>query len=679
MSSVATAPEQRDARGLASAPRRLSGDLALGAALAAGLGVVAFVTTGGTELGSNTWAEIALIVVGAALGVGAIALCAGRTWGLAPLLLFAALAAWTAASVAWSVQPATSWVEAGRTASYLAAFGGALALARIAPGRWRAVLGAVAALTVAVSGYALLVKVFPATFDPGDAVGRLRLPLDYFNAIGQLAALGVPAWVWAGARREGGIVARALSVPVLSLLFVALVLSYSRGAIVIVLLGLLLWFALVPVRLRAALVLGLGALGGAVVTAWALHERAISHDNFALAARTSAGHKFGLVLIALVGVQTLVGLAVASRIDRVPLAAATRRRVGGALIALVVLVAIGGVGAVAASSRGLTGTVSHVFNQLTSPNSGGVGNNPGRLLATSSTRGRYWNESLKVGGNALLKGVGAGGFATAHLRYYSNAGSLAVDHAHGYLFQTFADLGLVGIALSLGLLVAWCFSAGRAADLRRRGPPSPERLGMVTLFVTVVVFGLGSAIDWTWFIPGLTVPALVCAGWLAGRGPLDRPAGRAERSPLGAPGAILALTATTAAVLLAAWTIFQPLRSANADAAALTAATRGDTAAAIADARAAANEDPVSVDPLFELAYIYRADGDNAAAIAELDRAIARQPDNPATWDQKWQLLYSLGRRQAALDVLAHAAALSRDDAGALAYLRAHPGAQITY
>jgi tetratricopeptide (TPR) repeat protein len=114
-------------------------------------------------------------------------------------------------------------------------------------------------------------------------------------------------------------------------------------------------------------------------------------------------------------------------------------------------------------------------------------------------------------------------------------------------------------------------------------------------------------------------------------------------------------------VLLIAWTIFQPLRSANADAAALTAATNGDTRAAIADARAAAREDSVSVDPLFELAAFYHASGDDQAAIRELDRAISRQPENPATWYQKAQFLAQLHQLRAALAPLQRAAELDRD------------------
>ncbi|CAA9511775.1 MAG: hypothetical protein AVDCRST_MAG69-2511, partial [uncultured Solirubrobacteraceae bacterium] len=36
-----------------------------------------------------------------------------------------------------------------------------------------------------------------------------------------------------------------------------------------------------------------------------------------------------------------------------------------------------------------------------------------------------------------------------------------------------------------------------------------------------MVYGAHSALDFTWFIPGLTIPALLATGWLAGAGPLS--------------------------------------------------------------------------------------------------------------------------------------------------------------
>lgn len=624
------------------------------------LGAVTFIAGGGTDLGSNTWVQISITAAGACLAIlGVLFSARGRAWGAVTLLLFLALTAFTAASIAWSVQPSDSWVEANRAVSYLAAFGGAMALARIAPKRWAALVGAVAVLATLVSGYALLAKVFPATLDAVDQIGRLRLPFDYWNAVGLMGALGVPACLWAGSRRGAGLISRALAVPAIGVLVVTILLSLSRGALVIAALGLVVWFALVSVRLRAVAVLILGAAGGAAASAWALSNHALSHDEVALHARTAAGHKLGWVLLAMILIQTAVGIAAAIAMDRAVVPERVRRRVGLGLVVLAALIPVAGIGAVAASSRGLTGTVSHAWNQLTSPNSSGAADVPGRLLATGSSRGRYWNEGLKVGEHAVLKGVGAGGFATAHTRYAAaKAGGAFVTHAHSYPIETFADLGLIGLLLSLALLVSWGVAATGAVGMTGSTPGDrrAERDGLITLLVVAIIFGLNSAIDWTWFIPGTAVTALVCAGWLAGRGPLGRPIG--ARALSFTPAAIGAATLTAAVTLVIAWLIFQPLRSTNADAAALTAITRGNEAAAFQDARAAASDDPVSVDPLFELAALYRAAGNDAAALGELHKAVNLQPQNPQTWLTEGETLLALHRPAQALPALERASTL---------------------
>jgi len=653
----------------------------LGLALAAALTSVALLTAGGVDLAPNTWSEIATTVLGVALVAWALVRGApGRAWGGVTLALLLAVGALTFASIVWSVQPADSWIEANRTLSYVAAFAGAAALARLAPQRWPALLGAVAIAATILSGYGLLAKALPQALDPTDLLGRLSAPFAYWNATGLIAALGLPACLWAGARRERRRATGALSVPAIGILVAALVLSYSRGALLVAVVGLAGWFAVVPLRLRAALVLILGAAGGTAISLWALSRRPFTHDHASLASRIAAGHTFGLVLIAVLGSLTIAGLLAALATDRLAVEPRTRRRVGIVLVTLLALVPLGGIAALAASSRGLSGEVSHVWSTLTNPRSG-VGDSPRRLVALGNTRPLYWSEGLKVGEHALLKGTGALGYRTARTRYVHDP--LIVVHAHSYVIETFADFGLIGLALNLALLVAWMIAAARAVGARmgprlrpaaravraRTGPrqrpaarssPEPasaakptsarsespsgltsehpgraaERDGLLTLLAVVIVFGLHSAIDWTWFVPGTALPALACAGWLAGRGPLERPIGRSPRPrrPGSDPGAYGGVLALTALALLGAWVIWQPLRSADAGQAAIAALTRGDTGAAIADARTAAARNPVSVQPLRELSAIDTAAGDPAGARAELERAISVQPQNAVTW-----------------------------------------------
>jgi O-antigen ligase len=644
VSSLATA-SRRDPSGprrtAQEAPgrlRRIRADAVFWLALGGALTAFVFVTGGGSALGPNTWAQIVLLGLAIALAAAVVLLRpGGRAWGGVTLALFAAVAALTAVSISWSVQPAESWLAANQTLSYFAAFAAAVALVRLFPDRWPALLGAIAVLATIVSAYALLVKVFPASLDRGDLYGRLNAPFDYWNATGLIAAMGVPACLWAGAGRESGRAARTLSVPALAVLVAVVVLSYSRGALVAVAIGLAFWFVLAPLRLRGALVLALGAAGGAAISVWALATHPLTRDYQTLQSRTTAGHHFGLVLIVVLALSTVAGFAAAFWIERVALSGQLRRRIGTALIVLVALVPVAGIGAIATSSRGLTNEVSHLWNTLTSPNAT-VNNAPGRLLAVANSRALYWREAIKVGEHAPLAGVGADGYGTARTRYTSDP--LPVGYAHGYVVQTFADFGLIGLALSLALLIAWSVAAGRSvgARARFRAPPevAAEHAGLLTLLAVVIVFGVHSTIDWTWFVPGTAVPALVCAGWLAGRGPLGKQSGRGpDRRRLAVnPGAGIAVVGLLAFGFLAAWAIWQPLRSADADAAAVNAWSRLDTAAALSDARAANKEDPLSVDPLLTLSSFYTALSDPAAARSELTSAVELQPQNPQTWLQ---------------------------------------------
>jgi len=616
-------------------PARPAGhrDLVVGSALAIALCLIGIFAAGGTELAANTWVQVVLLVVGAG-AAGAVLLVggAGPRWGAGSLAAFVALAALTYASIAWSVQPATSWLEANRSLSYLAAFGTALALARLFPRRWPALVGAVAAATTAICAYALLLKTFPGSFDRIEQLGRLIEPLDYWNAIGLIAALGIPPCLWAGARPEGPRWGKALAAPAIATLISALLLSYSRGSLAVAVVGAAGWFALVPLRLRGALILGIGTVGGAVVSGFALPNHALTADYVPLAQRVDAGHWLGLVLALVLLASAAAGWIAAERMEHVVLAPRVRRRASIALLVLVGLLPLGGVGALAASRRGLTGEVSHIWHSLTNTR-GGTGDQPGRLVELSNSRPHYWSLAVKVGRHHLFAGSGALGFATASRRYSTDA--QPVSHAHGYVVETFADLGLLGLAVSLALLGSWAIAAAR--PLRApRGPPTAERLGMLTLLCVTLVFGLHSLLDWTWFIPGTAVIALTCAGWLAGRGPLDQAVGTAaSRRRLSVhPGLGVATVALAGAAVFAGWVVLQPWRASRADSEAISALLRGDGGAALTDAQAARASDPVSVEPLFLLSRIYGARGDATQARAELVKATTVQPENSQTWSQ---------------------------------------------
>ncbi len=88
-----------------------------------------------------------------------------------------------------------------------------------------------------------------------------------------------------------------------------------------------------------------------------------------------------------------------------------------------------------------------------------------------------------------------------------------------------------------------------------------------------------------------------------------------------------------ALALLAAWIIWQPLRSLHADDAALGPCSRATAAAALTDARTAASSDPVDDHaPARPRPRSTRGLGQPGQARSELVKATSLQPENPDTW-----------------------------------------------
>src|SRR5690242_14957979 len=99
--------------GLVVSVRRLytDVDVAVTVGVAAVLTTVAFVGNGGLQLGSSTFVEISVIVIGAVLVAAALVLVGVRAavHGGATLAAFTVLAGVTALSITWSLYPSDSW------------------------------------------------------------------------------------------------------------------------------------------------------------------------------------------------------------------------------------------------------------------------------------------------------------------------------------------------------------------------------------------------------------------------------------------------------------------------------------------------------------------------------------------------------------------------------------------
>ena len=698
MSSLAGAPDAAAARSqltvrlpaayAAPPPRRREG-VALAGLVALVLAGTAFVADGGLRLERTTYVEVALMLLGALLCAAALLIPrarAERLHGGLTLTAVALLAAYTALSILWSLAPSDSWIEADRTFAYLAAFAGTMALARIAPGRWPSVLHGIALACVAVSGWALLTKVFPGALAPDETYARLRAPFDYWNAVGLMAGLGIPPLLWLGARRTGRAVANALAWPGIALLEVALMLSYSRGALLAVIAGLAFWFAVTPLRLRGAIVL-LGATAGAApVIAWAFTMTGLTTDDLPLPVRADTGRELGALLLLMLSLLLALGLVAGFLSAERPASAQAKKLAGRVLLGVLAVIPVVLLIALASAPGGIDGQVSKTWDQLTDPNASTPDNTPGRLTEASSVRARYWDEAFKVHGVEPVLGTGAGAYATVRTRFRAapspGASPLFVRHAHGYVPQTLADLGWVGLGLSLLALCLWGWTAIRVIGMRPRDrglPWDAERVGMVTLVAVALVFGVHSGVDWTWFVPANALCGLMAAAWVVARPPLRKrmeiaaleaatpeavrirrhdaaplwappvedappvadvagpgalPVADAEwrrRSPFSWPalgGALLVV----ALALTAAWAAVQPLRSVNAGDVAIERLQQGGLDAAVSIAHIAHDRNPLSPEPLWELAYIEQQRGRLANAEEALQDGVRTQPASAEAW-----------------------------------------------
>jgi len=140
-----------------------------------------------------------------------------------------------------------------------------------------------------------------------------------------------------------------------------------------------------------------------------------------------------------------------------------------------------------------------------------------RFASLGSQRYQYWRIALDTGLDHPLAGAGASGFRVAWLRDRDT--DEVVRDAHSLELETFAELGLVGLALLLALLgaTAVAVAAAHRADPGLAAGPA----------AALVVWALHSAIDWDWEMPALTLVVVVLAGALLARAgrPGPRPAG----------------------------------------------------------------------------------------------------------------------------------------------------------
>lgn len=631
---------------------------------------------------------LAALMAAASIWTGSVRLAAPRA-ACAGIALLGAFAAWSGISVLWSITPDLSWIEFNRIVSYGLVVLISAAVGASLPNPIRFIAPGILLLIVVVALYGLGQKLLPGidisgllSLDQTGRIARLQEPLGYWNALALLLAMGVPLALAVAAQRGGHRWLRIGAVISLQLILVAGGFTTSRGGLVALVLAVIAFLVLSREWLRLLLWLGAAALGALPPLVLDLTAHALTADGVALGQREHAGL---LLLIVVMGSAVVLALAADRLVSLEPsfqLSPEVRRRTIRVLASVAGVAVLAALVVVAVSSRGLDGTISHAWRSFTEAQGTPV-SNPDRLLSIdSANRWVWWKEAVGAFSDRPLAGWGAGSFPAIHLLYRHDF--LPVVHAHSAPLEWLAETGLVGLLLAVG---AW-FGLLRAglARIRMARSDGDRTLLAAAALAAVLAYVIHALYDWDWDIPGVTFPALILLGTLAGTargGPSALPTATPRAVfDVGPMLRLLGLFAAGLALCTLALSSALPSLAAGRASAALLEASSGHLLQAHGDAASAAGLDPLSDAGPEAEATVALNRGAEPLARAYLLEAVSRDPTDTRAWEQLALIDLELGRlrqdlvvaqRVLELDPLSPAARAAALSAAAQAELRQAP------
>jgi tetratricopeptide (TPR) repeat protein len=613
-----------------------------------------------------------LVLLGAAAGFLPRTRLTSAAW--AALALFGAFVAWTALSSLWSLSTERSLQDTSLVATYLGILVLGVVTHRERRVAVRHTVQALAAVIVFVAALALASRLIPGLFPtarqtssflPG-ANGRLSWPLDYWNALAALMALGLPL-VLAIATNAETVAGQAAAAAGLPLLALCAYLTFSRGGAIAMAAAVLAFFAFTSERIPKLATALVAAGASAALIASAVSRPAIEKGLHNADAQHQGGSLIVLVVVLCIAVALAqIAIALFARRVRASRELALPRVPAAALLATALVAVVVAAVALHAPSR-----LSHAWRDFKKPGAAVLRQNSLAHFGSASGTGRYqlWIVAIHYAGNHLFHGSGAGTF---QLIWLSRASYTSyAKNAHSLYFETLAELGIVGLAL-LAAFLALCL--GRAIVYVSRAGQS-SRVYAAGLAAALITFCVSAAYEWIWQVPVLPAAfLLLSAAILAprtkqiwGRGARatvaresrgrERAAGiRARRGRRRSPAIRGGLVLTAAACLVA---MAVPLATTSALDRSQAAVSAGDSSAALAAARTAVGIEPGSASAQLQLALVLELRHQIHRALAAARDATRDEPANWSTWLVLSRLEAEAGHASAALTAYRRARSLN--------------------
>ena len=543
-----------------------------------------------------------LLIVVLVLGTARERLSTGQA---VVITAFAGFAAWTLASALWAHAWARVLVSSDRVLLYLFLLA-IFAFVRFSRDDVRTTVRLLAAAIAFVCITSWLSRVLPGVWPTSTVFHQARLsyPIGYWNGLGILAAVGILLLVGlASDRREHSLV-RALFAAAVPVLAAVVLLTYSRGALGALTVGLVV-FAL-TCRSATIFTSAIAIVPPAAVALVVAYRANVLATNTPTSppAVLQGDHVAIVTLFCVVAAFALrlVGIPIDRRLTKLRVPKVSPRAAKGAWAAvLAALVAA----FVVAGGPGLVSRDVHTFLSGAAT----TGNIQSRLTSVSSNnRSDNWQAALKGYAAHPITGTGAGTYEYSFYRYRHKR-YLRVINAHSLYLETLSELGPIGVVLLLATLfgVLRAFVSGLRTD---------DRLIYAAMVAAGTALLIHVAVDWDWQQPAVTAWFFVLGGLAVRRAAKGDTRCVTRRAAAIASGAVAVCAIVPGILMFAESDLQQAVVSFNA----------GDCRAATKQADAALGVTSALGEADQIVGFCDIQTGRARAAVAAMDRAVSAEP-----------------------------------------------------
>jgi hypothetical protein len=271
--------------------------------------------------------------------------------------------------------------------------------------------------------------------------------------------------------------------------------------------GMIVYFLLVPSRLRQFGFLILLLTPAVLVAWWSSGQKALMENRADMSLRIESAANLRTWLLATLIVVSVLFAGIMFAGKKIVVPKSVSRITGLAVISGLVLTLVVGSILFLASKPDIFDYAADTYHSFSAEKTTNVG--AGRLLEVGSAqRWWIWEEAISNWESHPVIGTGAQSFPLVHLMLREQ-GTPYVKQAHGLPFSLLTELGLVGFIIGLAFICALMVIVTR--NWCRLASPGDRALSG-TIISLLVIYLFHTAYDWDWNVFALTMAFFYFAG-----------------------------------------------------------------------------------------------------------------------------------------------------------------------